>query len=100
MRLARRPRLKPAPGACLVPALFAFVLLAPAAAAAPAPPSREPVNLQAVTSADACVDGEEVGLLALINDYRAASGLRPVSVSASLSSAAAYHSIDMAANAY
>jgi uncharacterized protein YraI len=46
------------------------------------------------------VDDEEVAFLALINDHRAASGLRPLSVSASLSSAAAYHSIDMAAKGY
>jgi uncharacterized protein YkwD/uncharacterized protein YraI len=92
--------LKFAPGACLVPALFAFVLLAPAVAASPASPAIDSVGMQAVTSGDACVDDEEVGLLALINDYRAASGLQPVSVSASLSSAAAYHSIDMAANGY
>ena len=53
-----------------------------------------------MSSADACADSEEVGFLALINDYRAASGLRPLSLSSSLSSAAAYHSVDMAANGY
>ena len=36
----------------------------------------------------------------MINDHRAASGLGALSVSASLSAAAAYHSIDMAANGY
>ena len=51
-------------------------------------------------SADVCADSEEVGFLSLINDYRAASGLRPLSLSSSLSSAAAYHSTDMAANGY
>jgi hypothetical protein len=54
----------------------------------------------AVSSADACADSEEVGFLSQINDYRAASGLRPLSLSSSLSSAAAYHSVDMAANGY
>ena len=54
----------------------------------------------AVSSADACADSEEVGFLALINEYRAASGLGPLSLSSSLSSAAAYHSVDMAANGY
>jgi uncharacterized protein YkwD/uncharacterized protein YraI len=53
-----------------------------------------------VETADACLDDEEVNFLALINDYRAASGLSPLTVSASLSSAAAYHSVDMASNGY
>src|SRR5918995_2803055 len=51
-------------------------------------------------TSDACVASDEVAFLALINDYRAASGLRPLSLSSSLSSAAAYHSVDMAANGY
>jgi len=76
------------------------LLLTPTVHAGPS----EPPNLDGisavVSSADACVDGEEVAFLALINDHRAASGLRPLSVSASLSSAAAYHSIDMAAKGY
>jgi uncharacterized protein YkwD len=54
----------------------------------------------AVASADACIDAEEVSFLSMINEHRAASGLSPLAVSASLSSAAAYHSIDMAANGY
>ena len=53
-----------------------------------------------MNSADACADSEEITFLALINDYRTASGQRPLSISASLSSAAAYHSVDMAANGY
>ncbi len=64
----------------------------------------EPLNLMhasfAVETADACLDDEEVNFLALINDYRATSGLSPLTVSASLSSAAAYHSVDMASNGY
>ena len=80
--------------------LGGVLLLTPAAQAAPTEaPSF--VQLRAVvSSADACVDEEEVAFLALINDHRAASGLRPLAVSASLSSAAAYHSIDMAAKGY
>jgi uncharacterized protein YkwD/uncharacterized protein YraI len=84
----------------VVAALSAVLIMAPGAAAAPG----ETVNLVeadfAPSSADACVDAEEVAFLALINDHRAASGLRPLSVSSSLSSAAAYHSVDMAANGY
>ena len=80
--------------------LGGVLLLAPAAQAAPTEaPSLVQVRA-VVRSADACVDDEEVAFLALINDHRAASGLRPLSVSASLSSAAAYHSIDMAAKGY
>jgi uncharacterized protein YkwD/uncharacterized protein YraI len=77
-----------------------LLLLAPSVRAAPTEaPSFDQTSV-AVSSADACVDGEEVAFLALINDHRAASGLRPLSVSASLSSAAAYHSVDMAAKGY
>jgi uncharacterized protein YkwD/uncharacterized protein YraI len=69
-------------------------------AAAPVEPSQVTHVSYAVETADACLDDEEVNFLALINDYRAASGLTPLTVSASLSSAAAYHSVDMAANSY
>ena len=81
--------------------LFAgLLLLAPAAAAAPAPPTIDNEAAFAVTSGDACLDDEEIRFLSLINSYRAASGLKPLSVSTSLSSAAAFHSIDMAENGY
>jgi uncharacterized protein YkwD/uncharacterized protein YraI len=80
-------------------AVAALLLFAQGAAAAPAPPTMtEP--LRQVISADACLDDEEVNFLALVNEYRASAGLGPVAASASLSSAAAYHSIDMAANGY
>ena len=87
-------------GARIAAALAAVSLIAPGAAAAPADPGGFAEPGLAVSSADACVDDEEVGFLALINDYRAASGLRPLSLSSSLSSAAAYHSVDMAAKGY
>ena len=87
-------------GARIAAALAAVSLIAPGAAAAPADPGSFAEPSLAVSSADACVDDEEVGFLALINDYRAASGLRPLSLSSSLSSAAAYHSVDMAAKGY
>ncbi len=83
-----------------VAAFAALLLLAPGAAAAPVEPVRLYDVAYEVTSADACLDEEEVAFLGLINDHRAMSGLPPFSVSASLSSAAAYHSIDMAANGY
>jgi uncharacterized protein YkwD/uncharacterized protein YraI len=83
-----------------VAAFAALMLLASGAAAAPSEPVRFHAVAYDITSADACLDDEEVAFLGLINDHRAASGLRPLSVSASLSSAAAYHSIDMAANGY
>jgi uncharacterized protein YkwD/uncharacterized protein YraI len=102
MRLVRAParaRVRIC-GAWVAAAIAAFSLFAPGATAAPAdPPSFAGLNL-AVSSADACVDDEEVGFLALINEYRAASGLGPLSLSSSLSSAAAYHSVDMAAKGY
>jgi uncharacterized protein YkwD len=81
-------------------ALAALLLLAPSAAAAPAPSPALSEPMRVVTSADACLDDEEVNFLALVNAYRASAGLRPVAASASLASAAAYHSIDMAANGY
>lgn len=84
----------------LVGSLSGLLLAGGNVAAAPV----EPLNVMpvsyAVETADACLDDEEVNFLALINDYRAASGLAPLTVSASLSSAAAYHSVDMAANGY
>ncbi len=76
------------------------ILLSTPVAASPVAPAVVDVSDYAVSSADACVDDEEVGFLALINDHRAASGMGPLSVSASLSSAAAYHSIDMAEKGY
>lgn len=78
----------------------ALILLTPTAGAAPSEAPQLAVITAAVSDADACVDDEEVAFLALINDHRAASGLRPLLISASLSSAAAYHSIDMAAKGY
>ena len=87
-------------GVRIAAALAAVSLVAPGAAAAPVDPGSFAEPSLAVSSADACVDDEEVGFLALINDYRAASGLRPLSLSSSLSSAAAYHSVDMAAKGY
>jgi uncharacterized protein YkwD/uncharacterized protein YraI len=87
-------------GAWVAAVLAALTVFAPGAAAAPAAPEGFAAPSLAVSSADACADSEEVGFLALINEYRAASGLRALSLSSSLSSAAAYHSVDMAANGY
>jgi uncharacterized protein YkwD/uncharacterized protein YraI len=81
--------------------LAAFALFAPGASAAvmePVTPFSATVN--ALSSADACLDAEEIAFLGLINDHRAMSGLGPLSVSSSLSAASAYHSIDMADKAY
>lgn len=84
----------------LAAALSSVLMLIPGVSAAPSGPGAGIEPSMAVDSADACLDSEETGFLALINGHRAASGLRPLSVSTSLSSAAAYHSIDMAANGY
>jgi uncharacterized protein YkwD/uncharacterized protein YraI len=100
MRLVRIPARSRALGARVAAAVAAFSLFTTGAAAAPAVPASFGQPALAVSSADACADSEEVAFLALINDYRAASGLRPLSISASLSSAAAYHSVDMAAKGY
>ena len=100
MGLLRIPAIPPSLGGRVIAALAVTLLATPGAAAAPGEPTRFVQSFSAPSSADACVDDEEVGFLALINDYRAASGLRPLSVSSSLSSAAAYHSVDMAANGY
>jgi uncharacterized protein YkwD/uncharacterized protein YraI len=100
MRLVRTAARSRALGARVAAAITAFSLFATGAAASPADPGTFAAPALVVTSADACADSEEVGFLALINEYRAASGLRPLSLSSSLSSAAAYHSVDMAANGY
>lgn len=81
-------------------AMVAVALMGTLAAAAPAPTTNEVEQWWQVSSADACLDSEEISFLSLINDYRQTSGLSPLSVSASLSAAAAYHSVDMAANGY
>jgi uncharacterized protein YkwD/uncharacterized protein YraI len=81
--------------------LAAFALIAPGASAAVAEPhAPASATLEALSSADACLDSEEIAFLGLINDHRAMSGLGPLSVSSSLSAASAYHSIDMAEKAY
>jgi uncharacterized protein YkwD/uncharacterized protein YraI len=102
MRLVRTPARARSRtlGAWVAASLAAFALFAPSAAASPADSTRFVEPNLAVSSADACADSEEVGFLALINDYRAASGLRALSLSSSLSAAAAFHSVDMAANGY
>ena len=100
MLLVQTPALSRALGARVAAAVALFWLCATGASAAPTAPSSFGQPALAVSSADACADSEEVAFLALINEYRAASGLRPLSISASLSSAAAYHSVDMAANGY
>jgi uncharacterized protein YkwD/uncharacterized protein YraI len=100
MRLVRTLARSRIIGARVAAALAAFALVGPGAAAGPAEPASVAEPSLAVSSADACVDDEEVSFLALINDYRAASGLRPLSLSSSLSSAAAYHSVDMATKGY
>jgi uncharacterized protein YkwD/uncharacterized protein YraI len=100
MRLVRTAARSGAFGARVAAAILAYSLFGTGAAAAPANPAIIAAPALAVSSADACADSEEVGFLALINEYRAASGLRPLSLSSSLSSAAAYHSVDMAANGY
>lgn len=100
MASIRNSRGGPGVGVRLALAFSGTLLLAPAAAAAPVEPAPLAQPRTQVSDADACLDSEEVAFLGDINDYRAASGLRPLSVSASLSSAAAYHSVDMAANGY
>jgi len=70
------------------------------ASAAPTHQRHDSLQYLQVASADACLDSEEVKFLGLINDHRQSSGLGPLEVSASLSAAAAYHSVDMAANGY
>lgn len=48
----------------------------------------------------ACIDAEEAAFLSTINEYRTSQGLGPVAVSAALTDAAEFHSIDMARNGY
>jgi uncharacterized protein YkwD/uncharacterized protein YraI len=86
--------------ACLIGALAMVAPYAAGASAAPVAPQSPIAARFAVTSADACLDSDEVQFLSLINDFRGASGVRPLAVSASLSAAAAYHSIDMAEQGY
>jgi hypothetical protein len=47
-----------------------------------------------------CIDGEELAVLGLINDYRAANGLGPLWLSQTLSEAAEHHSASMATHGY
>jgi uncharacterized protein YkwD/uncharacterized protein YraI len=100
MRLVRTPATSRALGAWVAATVAGSSLFTAGAAAAPANPAISSAPALEVSSADACADSEEVNFLALINEYRAASGLQPLSISSSLSSAAAYHSVDMAENGY
>ena len=99
MRSIWKPEIRQA-GAGAVSVAAMLALLAPGASAAPAQPPAPATASYEILSADACADDQEIGFLGLINEYRASSGLGPLSISASLSSAAAYHSIDMAAAGY
>ncbi|MBA3451416.1 MAG: SH3 domain-containing protein [Chloroflexia bacterium] len=81
-------------------ATITTLLVTTSVTASPVQPSNVASPAYVVSSADACIDVDEVAFLAMINEHRAASGARPLSVSASLSSAAAYHSIDMADKGY
>jgi len=100
MQMVRVPHVPRGLGVRAACALAGIILLTPGAAAAPFEPFAHSGAVMAVTSGDACLDAEEISFLALINDHRSLSGLAPLSVSSSLSSAAAYHSIDMAAKGY
>lgn len=100
MRLVRIPHVPRGIGVRAASMVVGIVLLAPGAGAAPHEPMSNPGAAKTVTSGDACLDAEEISFLALINDHRSLSALSPLSVSSSLSSAAAYHSIDMAAKGY
>ena len=81
--------------------LAAFAVFTPGVSAAIVEPiAPAEMSQYALSSADACLDSEELAFLGLINDHRAMAGLGPLSVSSSLSAASAYHSIDMAEKAY
>lgn len=101
MRLHQKPFISERRRWHVLAGLAAFVIFAPGASAAvtsPVAPANTAVDV--LTSADACLDTEEIAFLGLINDHRAMSGLGPLSVSSSLSAASAYHSIDMAEKGY
>src|SRR6478752_4517375 len=57
-----------------------------------------PVAVAAAQTGNVCADSEEVALLQLINEYRAANGLQPYALSQTLSIAADQQSQDMATN--
>lgn len=76
-------------------AVFAFVV----ASMAVLSPARALTNCN-VSAADLAVDTEERQMLALINDYRAANRLRPLTHDPGLARAAAWFARDMATNNY
>lgn len=57
-------------------------------------------NPSPTTPSGGCLDGEEAYFLQLINNFRAQNGLGPVTLSATLTAAADYHSTDMANRNY
>jgi uncharacterized protein YkwD len=59
-----------------------------------------PAPAQANSTSSYCATAEEVKLLNLINDYRAANDLDPLVLTQTLGAAAEHHSIDMADNNY
>ena len=74
---------------------FAFVL----ATVASLSPARALTNCN-VSAADLAVDDEEAQMLVLVNDYRAANGLNPLTLETNVTRGAAWFSRDMAANNY
>ncbi len=74
---------------------FAFVL----ATVASLSPARALTNCN-VSAADLAVDDEEAQMLVLVNEYRAANGLNPLTLETNVTRGAAWFSRDMAANNY
>jgi len=52
--------------------------------------------IAAVTTAEACLDDQELAFLAEINQYRGSNGLAPLTVTQTLTAASEHHSVDMA----
>jgi len=53
-----------------------------------------------VTTAEACLDSQEIAFLERINDYRAANGLSPLAASQTLTAASEHHSLHMATTSH
>lgn len=95
----KTPRSVAPPFRTVVALAFAIGLVTiaplPSTRAAPGSPVGQ-AAIAAVTTAEACLDDQEIAFLTAINQYRDSNGLAPLTVTQTLTAASEHHSLDMA----
>jgi len=80
--------------------VIGFLSVGPASASASPGSGSATLPGANVTTAEACLDGEEIAFLGQINDYRTANGLPELAASQTLTAASEHHSVDMATTSH